>query len=155
MTLIDYVPFFVSVIALIAATVVATLAALYATGKRRLRGQVFAEQVRSSMYRLNYDREPHAQFTESACFTDQHLTDKAAFHELAEKTRLSMLEHIAKGIPQPVNVWRIGVMDGWVAIASNLDEGGDCRQATWHAFRIRARCSAEQADRAPGGAECY
>ena len=155
MNIIDYVPFFVGVAGLIAATVVVTLAALYATGRRRLRGQVFAEQVRTSMRRMNYDGEPHAQFTETTFFTDQHLTDKAAFHDLAEKTRLLMLEHIAKGIPQPVNVWRLGCMEGWIAVASNQDEAGDSRQSTWHAFRIRARCSAERADRAPGGAECY
>ena len=68
---------------------------------------VFASQVRWIDTRLMRNLLPVTEQGISANFGPHTLEDPVAFHDMAERMRLTILDELRKHV-EPVNVWRIG-----------------------------------------------
>jgi hypothetical protein len=104
---------------------------------------VFAEHVRYTHKRLNRNLQEHTQRTLMAGLPYVALEDPQAFHEIAERVRLAMIDKLREE-GAPINVWRVGVAEGFVASKIEARTGTEQPWRDEHYFSVRTRVSVER-----------
>jgi hypothetical protein len=104
---------------------------------------VFAEHVRHTQRALNRNLKHHTQRTLMAHLPYVALEDSQAFHEIAETVRLAMIDKLREE-GAPINVWRVGVAEGFVASKIEARTGHEQPWRDEHCFSVRTRVSVER-----------
>jgi hypothetical protein len=103
---------------------------------------LFADHVRQSVRKMNRSGDEHTERQMSAVMPYTALEDAAAFHAIAERQRLAMIAEL-RTMGAPINVWRVGMCNGVVAVPVNRYTGMPQPWRDEHIFTVRVRCSVE------------
>ena len=104
---------------------------------------IFAKTVRQTDRKLNFNGEPHRELALAQPVPFWVLEDREALHHHVETIRLTMIEAL-KSAGAPINVWRLGRMNGAVSSPVNPYTGEPVPWKDEHWFRLRTRASVER-----------